>query len=69
MDLSTLRAEIVALDTTELENFEAAKTQLLADFDSFVAAQPAPAPAADPVVSFTETHQSGATVVFPVTQS
>jgi hypothetical protein len=69
MDSTALRAEFSALRTVSEDQFEAALASALADFDTFVAAQPAPAPAADPVVSFTETHQSGATVVFPVTQS
>jgi hypothetical protein len=65
--LQSVLAEAQAIDTTQLEGVPAAVAQIITDLQALIAA--APAPAADPVVSFTETHQSGATVVFPVTQS
>lgn len=61
--LQSILAEVQNLDTTELENFEAAKTQIVNDLTTLINATPA-TPAADPIVTITTATQSGVTAVF-----
>jgi hypothetical protein len=60
MDSTTLREALAALASVPEDQYEAALTQVLADFDAFVAALPtASAPTADPIATVVVTTKSG----------
>ena len=57
MDSTTLREALAALASVPEDQYEAALTQVLADFDAFVAALPtASAPTADPIATVVVTN-------------